>query len=139
MNKLKIILVDDDDSILESMGKFLSNDFELFPFSEATNALNFANHYSADVIIADYYLQDKIGLNLIQEIGEIHPTIVKVLFTGYPNEKIFMQLKENPVDLFFTKPIILHEFIEEIKKSNNKRVVQNSHIFASSDSYRYKS
>ncbi|MFO7896464.1 MAG: response regulator [Candidatus Cloacimonadales bacterium] len=121
--KTKMILVDDNKMIRESMQKFLAYDFEVQAYSGGQEALLFAEKNPPAILVTDYYLEDETGLELIEEMRKINPQVITVLFTGYPNSYLAQKIPKYSVDLYFTKPLILHSFIAKIKEIINKKEV----------------
>jgi DNA-binding NtrC family response regulator len=121
--KHKLILVDDNRMIRESMQLFLSYDFEVKAFGGVQEALHYAKKNQPTILVTDYYLEDETGLELISEMRKKYPEIITILFTGYPNSFMAKKLDKYNLDLFFTKPLILHNFIAQIKEILNKKEV----------------
>ena len=121
--KTKMILVDDNRMVRESMRKFLAYDFDVEAFGGMQETLDFAENHPPAILVTDYYLEDETGLELIEEMRKINPQVITVLFTGYPNSFIAQKSEKYNLDLFFTKPLILHNFITQIKEILNKKEV----------------
>jgi len=114
--KDKIILVDDDLMVLESMTRFLSLDFEVASFADSESALHYAQKNDFNIVVTDQHLKDQVGIALICRMKAINENLISVIFTGYPTERLKKQISEEGIDLFYTKPIILHQFIKDLQK-----------------------
>jgi response regulator RpfG family c-di-GMP phosphodiesterase len=126
MKKNKLVLLDDSRLILESMPKYLSQEFEVFAFNNGVQVLNFFKTNSAEVVVADHYLEQEFGLELLNHLKFTNSSLITVLITGYPNKQLDTRVKNSSVDLYYSKPFNLHSFIRDIKQlviKKNEEVV----------------
>jgi DNA-binding NtrC family response regulator len=80
-----VLLVDDEKSLLDSIGQELQGTCRLFTASSAADAeLRLAaRHY--DVIVCDHMLPGEQGLDFLQRVMEMMPSTKRILMTGYTN------------------------------------------------------
>ncbi|MCK5098148.1 MAG: sigma-54-dependent Fis family transcriptional regulator, partial [Desulfobacteraceae bacterium] len=85
----KILLVDDEEKLLNSMAQRLTLlGFEVIKASSGTKAIKEAKHTHIDMAIVDLKMPDMDGLVTITKLKEITPDIKTILLTGYGSEKI---------------------------------------------------
>ena len=90
MNRIKkVLLVDDEEKLLNSMAQRLTlQGFEAIKASSGTKAAELASKTKVDLAIVDLKMPDMDGLMTISKLKEIAPDLKTVLLTGYGSEKI---------------------------------------------------
>ena len=125
---IKILIVDDDLMSLESLRSFLSSEgYSIEAHSELDAAREACERNDFDVVASDYMLNDANGIDLLNHIKLIKPQTFTILFTGFSSNEILNKLKMYDIDLFITKPIVVHELIKvfEELKSNKKKLTES--------------
>jgi len=87
-NETKVLIIDDDKSILNILSRILAKKgFSVDTAESGQEAITklSAKTYSAALI--DVRLQDTNGLDLLIKIQEIAPKMRKILLTGYPSDE----------------------------------------------------
>jgi cobalt-zinc-cadmium efflux system membrane fusion protein len=109
-NATTILIVDDDDSIRQVLGRVLSRDgYRVLLAADAAEALRLAEAHRPDLALLDLSLPDGDGVELASALHARHPGLVLILMTAYP-----LRLRERP-DLshrfvsVLTKPVELPE------------------------------
>jgi len=101
----RIMLIDDDDFIRDSMGLFFEGEgCKLDVFETAEEALMELGHHSFDIILADYKLPGIDGLEFFRRINESSPNTIKILITAYGNTEILSEVKMMGIHDFIAKP-----------------------------------
>ena len=84
----KILLVDDEERLLNSMGQRLAlMGFEVMKASSGTKAIEIAKKKQIDLAIVDLKMPDMDGFITITRLKEIIPDLETVLLTGYGSER----------------------------------------------------
>lgn len=90
----KILLVDDEERLLNSMGQRLAlMGFEVMKASSGTKAIEIAEKKQIDLAIVDLKMPDMDGLITITRLKEIIPDLETVLLTGYGSERTKQKTK----------------------------------------------
>src|SRR3989339_2272038 len=85
----KILLVDDEERLLDSMPHRLSRlDFEAIKAPSGTKAIDIASKTKIDLAIVDLKMPDMDGLTTITKLKQMAPGLKTVLLTGYGSEKM---------------------------------------------------
>lgn len=85
----KILLVDDEQRLLDSMAQRLTLlGFEAVKASSGTKAVEIASKSKIDLAIVDLKMPDMDGLTTITKLKQIAPGLKTVLLTGYGSEKM---------------------------------------------------
>src|SRR4030043_820025 len=107
MREEKILVIDDDRIILDSLCEFLSLEgFRTNGAETYKGALAELEKESYSLIITDVNLPDGDGLELLDIIREEHPQTVTIVITGYGTiESAVRAIKQGAYD-YLTKPVI---------------------------------
>jgi putative two-component system response regulator len=134
--KHSILIVDDEESILNSFQRILADeDYEVHAVnngSEGLNKLRTAQKpYS--VIVSDQRMPEMSGVQFFAQAKDIFPDAVRILLTGYADSNAIIDaINKGGVPLYFTKPWREDEILLHIKQSlskveilaENKRLVE---------------
>jgi CheY-like chemotaxis protein len=83
---LKILFVDDDDTIREAMVAILNwFGHDTFSASRGRSAINLYRTNDIDLVITDFEMPDMKGYDLAQRIREINPSAKIIMLTGLDN------------------------------------------------------
>ena len=133
LKEIKILLIDDDKWIRDSLSLFFESEGCIFVACEtAEEGLETLRDQTYDIIIADYKLPGMDGLQFLKRIEESHPGSMKVLFTAYKEDKLISEATRIGVDDFIEKPFTaktieesLSRLIEKQKKKNQWPLVKH--------------
>lgn len=119
MKKIKILIVDDDPIICESMQKFLENETESGGIGTAIayngdDALKLFDSYQPDVILLDIMMTGKNGKEICSEIRKISnvPIIMVSAKSSVVDKVVALELG---ADDFIVKPFDMNELYARIK------------------------
>lgn len=93
-NKVRIVFVDDESSILQAMRRTLHsmrNEWEMEFFSSGESALAGLATSPADVIVSDMRMPGMDGWELLAEVKKRHPETVRLLLSGYADPSSIMR------------------------------------------------
>ena len=105
LKDMKILLIDDDEWIRDSLSRFFECDPCTFLALEtAEEGLEELRRRDYDIIILDYRLPGMNGVQFLKQIQETHAHVMKILITAYGNKEVFSQAIELGVGDFIDKP-----------------------------------
>jgi putative nucleotidyltransferase with HDIG domain len=122
--KHSILIVDDEESILNSFQRILADeDYEVHAVnngSEGLNKLRTAQKpYS--VIVSDQRMPEMSGVQFFAQAKDIFPDAVRILLTRYADSNAIIDaINKGGVHLYFTKPWREEEILLHIKQSLSK-------------------
>ncbi|GAB4242451.1 MAG: sigma-54 dependent transcriptional regulator [Ekhidna sp.] len=125
----KILIIDDEQDICTLLKKFFSkNGFEVFTAASGKSGIKLIEEKGVDLVICDFRLPDYTGLEILQKIKIVDPSIQVIIITGYSDVRIAVEaLKKGAFD-YVTKPLhpdeILHS-VEGALKSEKKPAAAN--------------
>ncbi len=97
----KILLVDDEERLLDSMAQRLTLlGFEAIKAPSGTKAIDIASKTKIDLAIVDLKMPDMDGLATITRLKQMAPDMKTVLLTGYGSEKTRQKTKSLGSDYF---------------------------------------
>jgi DNA-binding NtrC family response regulator len=106
MGKKKIMLVDDEVNVLNSLTRSLRREgYELISFIGAAPAFEYLESNSVDVIVSDHRMPSVTGLEFLIKVRKKHPDIIRILLTGYADMEVAIRaVNEGKLYRFLTKP-----------------------------------
>ena len=122
MDKQKILLVDDENSILTLFGEVLER--EGYGVTLAESGEKGIEKFKADafdVVISDLYMPGISGIDFLEEVRRLDNKIPFIIITGYGSvETTIDALKKGAFD-YITKPINMDEISPILKKAVSLR------------------
>ena len=119
--RIKILVVDDDPIIVESIVQALEEDefdYEVISAADGFEAGIQVNHFKPDLILLDIMMPDIKGFDVCKKIKstpETKDTKIIVL-SAYLDEEKFQQMKEYGADACYSKPLPLPQLKEEVSR-----------------------
>jgi two-component system, NtrC family, response regulator HydG len=112
----RILIVDDDTTYCTMLTSFLSKqNFQVVSVGSVNKALETLKSASFDLIISDYKMPHKDGMDLLQEIRSIPSKIPVVLMTSYGDVRLAVKAVKLGAFDYLTKPINPSELLVLIK------------------------
>jgi len=118
MERLRILLVDDEEDLVSAMAERLAlRGFQVQTATRAAEALGHLDENPFDVLILDVKMPGISGLSLMAEMKRKHPHLPVILFTGHGSVADAEQgMQEGAFD-YLMKPIDVEELIEKIRSA----------------------
>lgn len=105
MGKGKVLFVDDEKRVLNSMRGMFRRDYELFLTTEGAEAVSAACANDVDVVVADQRMPGMSGVEVLEKVREKSPRTVRILLTGYADpDAIQGSINVGEVFRFLSKP-----------------------------------
>jgi DNA-binding NtrC family response regulator len=114
---MKILVVDDDINLLESIGRGLRNKgFKVIQALSGEEALkHFDNESAIDLILADYVMPGMNGIDLLEKIREKSTSLPVIIMTAHWEKQIVVDAMRKNCNSFLEKPFTLDKLIKEIE------------------------
>ncbi|HOZ53309.1 MAG TPA: response regulator transcription factor [bacterium] len=131
---MKILIIEDDKEIVELLKESLKR--ELFVVDYAHNGkdglfLYRTNHY--DLLIIDYNLPEKNGVEIIKEIRMEDRNIKTIALTVDSTQETKEAFFNLGVDDYITKPFVFKEFLSRIKAVMRRPIIAQKSIYKIDD------
>lgn len=124
---LRILLVEDDGGIAHVIRLGLSDlgfPFDLDHAVTAEEGVDFWQHHVYDLVLTDYNLRGKNGLDMISQLKLQDSTVPMVLVTAYDTPALRKQARNAGVERFVAKPFFIDEFTAMVRLLLPTRVSQ---------------
>lgn len=135
MPKHKILIVDDEANILNSLARLLHDqDCEIYTAGTVKEALEKLKSIDGvDLIISDNRLPDITGVEFLIKAKQLYPDTMRILITGYPDlESVIRAINNGQVYRFITKPweneelrLIIKQTLEYYDVLKENRILLN--------------
>jgi len=131
LKEMRILLVDDDEWIRDSLSIFFENEgCQLKALETAEEGMEFLKRQAYDIIIADYRLPGMDGLEFLKRVHETHPEVMTVLITAYKTEEVISEAMRLGVQDFLEKPFTTKNIEASLSRlvGHCEQKCQNSHV-----------
>lgn len=119
---IKILVVDDDKSIRETLAAILEQEGYVVDTAEnAREAIEKTNNGFYNLALVDIRLPDMDGTRLIASMKDTTPKMVKIIVTGYPSLQNAVEAVNNDADAYVFKPVNVEELLKTIKEHLEKQ------------------
>ena len=117
----KILVIDDEMIVHQSVSRILGEEgFLVDGILRVDEALDRLKQTAYDLVLTDLMIPEKSGMEAVKAIGQNHPDIGVVMFTGYPNvDSAVESMKLGSLD-YLPKPFTPDELIQVVKRSLEK-------------------
>ncbi|MFK7886516.1 MAG: response regulator [Gammaproteobacteria bacterium] len=104
-DKPRILFVDDEKRVLNSMRAMFRRDYELYLTTRGDEALKIISEQPIDVLVADQRMPLMTGVEVLTEAKKCSPGTVRILLTGYSDlDAIEGAMNDGEVFRFLNKP-----------------------------------
>jgi DNA-binding NtrC family response regulator len=103
--KARVLFVDDEPRVLNSMRMLFRNNYEVFTADSGQKALELLKNQPVDVIVSDQRMPGMTGIELLRSARELNPSAMRILLTGYSDlNAIIGSINEGEIFRFVSKP-----------------------------------
>jgi len=111
-----VCLVDDDPSVLKSIGRLLASDgFSVRSFDKPKSFLAFARTAPVPLVVLDIWMEEMSGLEVQAQIAALSPGTRVIVITGRDDPAAKLTAHRLGVFAFFTKPFDGDKFLEAVR------------------------
>jgi CheY-like chemotaxis protein len=102
----RILVVDDEEAILETMAFTFQDDYEVHTSTDARHALELLDEYAPfAAVLTDQRMPDMSGVEFVAEVCKRHPHTVRMILTGFSDiDAIIQAINAGHVYSYITKP-----------------------------------
>ena len=115
--KKRILIVDDDEAVLKSIGNYLSlKCYTVETAKTGKEAIKKSKDNFFNLAILDIRLPDMEGTELLTKMRENEPKTIKVMLTGYPSMENAVDSRNKRADAYIIKPVHLKKLLDLLKQ-----------------------
>ena len=102
----RVLVVDDEEAILETMTFTFQDDYEVYTSTDARKALDILDDKGPfAVVLTDQRMPGMSGVEFVAEVFRRHPATVRMILTGFSDiEAIIQAINDGHVYAYITKP-----------------------------------
>jgi len=105
-----VVIVEDEESLAGSIGLYLErNGWEVDVCPSAEQALAMLEAVRPDVVVTDYLLPGKTGLDLLRQVMSMDPQVKVVMVTGHGDVQLAVEAMKAGAYDYLCKPLVLAE------------------------------
>ena len=117
MEKIKILIVDDEMGIVEELKDYLLEEgFDVYTADTGKEGIDWVTKAKPDLMLLDMKLPDMSGLEVLKTSKMVSPATKVIVATGYVDQKIIDQAETLGRDSFLQKPFNLEYLRVEIDR-----------------------
>jgi DNA-binding NtrC family response regulator len=118
MNALKILVLDDETTILERIKNFLSREgYSVVATNKPFEAFETVAEQQIDLMFCDVMMPEMNGLDALKRVKEINPSIEVVMISAYGDmDTVIRAMREGAID-FLKKPFSIAELEMAIERT----------------------
>lgn len=127
--KPKVLVVDDEPGVLESIRELLRREFEVFVTSDPAEAVRILEREDIAVVLTDQRMPKTSGVELLARSARLCPETVRVLFTGYSDiEAVIQAINEGRVFRYVAKPWDPDELLDLVRECTGQHGLAEENI-----------
>jgi DNA-binding NtrC family response regulator len=107
MSKARVLIVDDEPVIAETLSEMLAGwGYETAVAADGVAGLSAVEEFRPSVVISDVYMPNLDGFELLREVRELHPDTAVILLTGQGTVEMALRaIQEESAFHYFEKPL----------------------------------
>lgn len=114
----KVLIVDDEEGIRESLKLILSDDYDVILTDSGAQALSIVEHDPAiGVVMMDIKMPKISGLDVLKEMKAKRPGIRVIMVTGYRSVETAGEATSRGANGYIVKPFKANEILETVRKN----------------------
>ncbi|MDQ8186446.1 response regulator [Pelagicoccus sp. SDUM812002] len=113
--KKNVLLVEDDPALRMVMREVLKDEFDVDEADNGDDGIHKGLSDTNDLIILDYHLPKKDGLQVIEAVKAAHPNVPVIVLTGFLNPDSEAQFNQLGASKIFPKPFNYRALLEVVR------------------------
>ena len=105
MKDYTLFIVDDEKTIREGITAYIEDDYQLFAYQTAENALENLSVHNPDLILLDIGLPGMNGIQALKKFRSIRPDLLVIMITAYEDVGSVIDCMRNGAYDYIIKPI----------------------------------
>ena len=121
--KTRLLLVDDQQSILYFLRKTLANEgYDVMTADRGDVALEIVRQSVPDVVLLDMKLPDTNGLDILRELRAQHPQVSVIMMTAFGDVQSSVEAMKLGAMDYLNKPVQLDELLDLLEAATARRL-----------------
>ena len=124
MQKLSILIIDDEEAQLKSLKSFLNRrGFDVYTASNGPDGYEIAQKNMIDLVLTDFRMPDWNGFTVLKKMKELNPEIDIVMITAFGSIEDAVKIMKAGAYDYLIKPIDLEELEALINRVSERRAL----------------
>jgi DNA-binding NtrC family response regulator len=119
MKRLRVLAIDDEAIVLESVRKVLA-DFEVDLAQSSRQGLDWGISRDYDLVLTDIRMPEIGGMRILRDIKRVKPAVPVVIFTGYATVQSAVQAMKLGAADYIEKPFTPDMLLSTVRKALEK-------------------
>lgn len=128
----RILVIDDDNSYRAILKEFIEDrGHTVLEAVSARDGMDIFLREKIDLVVSDFMMPEKNGIELLQELKSIHPKVLFILVTGYPSLEMAKEAMKCGAYDMLQKPVemdqlsaVMHRALSTIELQANLSTVR---------------
>ena len=118
-HKPKVLLVDDEESILNSLRRLLRGQpYDVLLATSGAQALEIMAQQPIDLVMSDARMPNMVGATLLAQVYQLYPQTTRIMLTGYADPAaIIKAINEGQIHRYISKPWHDEELLLTLRQS----------------------
>ena len=118
----RVLIVDDEIGVRESLKMVLKDDYEVFLAKTAEEAFSQIKEHSPEVILLDITLPGLDGIKVLERIKQNDPSVIVIMVTGTTTMKTALEANKRGASGYVAKPFDIAELRLIITRSLSAKI-----------------
>ncbi len=128
MEKAKILIVDDDESIRATMTAILEDEGYIVEAAKTgQEAIEKTNNNVYNVALLDIRLPDMEGVQLLESMKDTVPPMRKIMVTGYPSIQNAVAAVNKKANAYIIKPVDIEKLLATVREQIQLQKEENAY------------
>lgn len=116
-----LLVVDDEAEVVNSLQDLLRFDYRVLGACRASEGLKLVQNEEVHIVMSDQRMPEMSGIEFLQQLRDLHPDIVRLLFTGYADIKAVIDaINQGSVFRYITKPWDVDELLTVLRQAGER-------------------
>ena len=122
-----ILIIDDNEDHLYILRKILeANNYNVDTVSNYEDVFTHLTSFRYDIVLLDIVLKDKNGIELLNELIEVYPTLTVIVMSAFgDDQEIVTAIKEGAIDYITKNPGFESRILDSIQKNIEHKNLKN--------------
>jgi response regulator RpfG family c-di-GMP phosphodiesterase len=121
LKKSRILIVDDEPSILQTLQQVLANSYEVDVAENGIHGIARLQEAEYDLLLTDLKMPEVDGVQLMEWAKRLYPDIEVIMITGFSDISLAVKIVRKGAYTYITKPFKLADIHLNVKRALEKR------------------
>jgi CheY-like chemotaxis protein len=112
-----LVLVEDEPIEAETLTLMLEDGgYRVYPAENLSQVLDVLGSRRIDLVIADHYLQDSTGVDLLEHLRRLYPDVLRIMVSGAEEQSVVIEaVNRAGIRAFLSKPVQPEQLLDTLR------------------------